>query len=710
MVRIILYLFAITHFKMQNYLLFWFVFLFSLSSFCQQFPSTKKTPSTFTKHTISYEDDYSWLEKMGSEEVNQWVATQNSFTDAELEKDKKAYNIAFKIKDYNSLSTNALPVQKGKYFYGIYRVDKSLPGVLFYRKNLNDTPTELVNPYKIYHDKNVLLMGYFPSQNNVYLGYEISPNGGDRHEIRFTSFAKSEKVTDILSNIKFSDIAWYKDSGLFYEKTSTQQTFASDSTYQLYYHKIGTNQTEDKLVFDATKNESSLRFFISENQLFITEYSKNENSKNIYSCSLANENFELEKFISNDKTGFRFLNYRNGRIYFSSKKFDWGEVRSFDIKNRADEKVVIPQIYTHLLDDTMFYDDYIICKYKTLGKYYLSIYDLSGKFIRKFDAPPGMDFTIRFFDSETKDLYVSFFSYVISFQNFKLNIATGEVRNFYNDYIRPKVTLFPLDYFETKAITYKGQDNKDIPITIIHKKDLELDGNNPTLLKAYGGFGSVSGPSYDTGLLYFLEKGGVFAFAEIRGGGEKGLKWHLDGKGLKKMNSFNDFIAAAEFLINEKYTSPNKLAITGTSNGGLVVGVAMTQRPELFKVAIPYVGVFDMARFDEYTVGKYHLDEYGNPENEAEYQSLLAYSPYQNIKEEVNYPITLIVTSENDDRVPPVHSYKFAAKLQNRTAQKNPIYLKTRSNAGHYGSVSNYESAVNDKVDFYSFLMYHLMQ
>lgn len=292
--------------------------------------------------------------------------------------------------------------------------------------------------------------------------------------------------------------------------------------------------------------------------------------------------------------------------------------------------------------------------------------------------------------------------------NYRLNITNGDTNVYYNDFIEPKPTLFPFDHFETKAITYKSRDGKDVPMTIIHKKGISLDGNNPTLLEAYGGFGVISGPSYDVGLLHFLEKGGIYAFAEIRGGGEKGTKWHKDGRGLKKMNSFNDFIDAAEFLISEKYTSSQKLAISGASNGGLVVGVAMTQRPDLFKVAVPKVGVFDMIKFEQYTIGKFHLDEYGSAENEEEFKSLFSYSPYHNIKEDINYPITLIITSENDDRVPPVHSYKFAAKLQNRNAQKNPIYLQVNSNAGHYGKVSNYKNQVYKDAEFYSFIWEHL--
>ena len=319
-----------------------------------------------------------------------------------------------------------------------------------------------------------------------------------------------------------------------------------------------------------------------------------------------------------------------------------------------------------------------------------------------------MRFEIKFYDDETKSLFVSLNSYVVPSSNYRLNVETGESNPYFNDYIKAKASLFPVDYFETKSITYKSRDGKEVPITIIHKKGLKLEGLNPTLLNAYGGFGKISAPGFSSGLVYFLEKGGVFAFAEIRGGGDKGLKWQNDGNGIKKTNSFNDFIDAAEFLIKEKYTSPDKLAINGSSYGGLVVGVAMTQRPDLFKVVIPEMGLFDMAKNDQYTVGKYHFEEYGNPENKEEFNSLLSYSPYYNIKENVNYPTTLLITSENDDRVAPLHSYKFAARLQNRAAQKNPIFLKTLSGSGHYGQVATYADYIKEEAEFYSFLLNYL--
>jgi len=688
--------------------LIFLLFLLSNFTYSQKYPEAKKIPVAFSKHKFSFQDDYSWMEKMSSAETNSWVEAENQMTYSHLELIKKKYSTASKIKEYDFLSTNSLPTKKGEYFYSRYMIDQSKPSVLFYRKNLNDEPIELVDPYRIYKDNNVRLTSYYPSKNSRILAYKISKSGGDQEEIRFVDIEKKKNLEDVLTKIKFSGVSWNQEKGVFYKKNSNVNTFEKDSTYQLYYHKIGDLQTNDKLVYDTTESEDDFSFFTADDKLIIIEKNKEETQKKYFYASLLDENYVFKPFALNHKKDFVFHSFKNGKVYFSNSNYDWGEVSAFDLANETNEVKVVPQIYNNLLLDALFLENYIICKYKATAKNYMMIYDYEGKFVRKFEAPYGMDFHINFLDIKKNELFVTFYSYVISYLNYKLNIDTGKYGPYFNDFVEPKPSLFTFDHFETKIISYKSRDNKDIPITIVHKKGLPLDGNNPTLLEAYGGFGSVYGPNFDTGLLTFLEKGGVYAYAEIRGGGEKGQKWHNEGRGLKKMNTFNDFIDGAEFLIKENYTNPKKLAITGSSQGGLLVGVAMTKRPELFKVAIPKFGVFDMAKFNQFTVGKFHNDEYGNPEIENEFNSLLEYSPYHNIKEGVDYPITLIITSENDDRVPPLHSYKFAAKLQNRSAQKNPIYLKTLKNSGHYGKIANYKDHITEDAEFYNFLLYHL--
>lgn len=686
-----------------------FLLLFvSITVFSQHKIETKKVSTTLSKHGITIQDDYTWLENTSNKEVIDWITLQNNVSEQKLTEVVKNHNFSFKIKDYDYLSTYSLPSKNGKYFYNTYRIDKNKPGVLYYRESLNDLGKPLVDPYDVYKDENVVLLGYYPSKNSKYLAFRISPNGSDRHEIKFRDFVNKKYLNDVLTDIKFSSVAWNGDKGVFYKKNSNKEFFARDSTYQLFYHKIGDVQSKDQLVFDTSNTKSNFSFFTKKNKLYINEVSEDETTKNYYYTELDNEQFDFKNFVKEDKTNFEYLNIVADKFYFSDEKYPWGNVSYFDINNRSESTILIPQVYSHLLIGATFLDNYIICKYNNMGKYYMSIYDYTGKFIRKFEAPHSMDFQIRFFDEKTNELFVTFYSYTIPSLNYKLNITTGANDIYFNEFIQPKPTLFPFNYFETKIITYKSRDNKDIPIVIIHKKGIELNGNNPTLLKAYGGFGSISSPTYDTGLLHFLEKGGVYAYAQIRGGGEKGKNWHKEGKGLKKINSINDFVDAAEFLMAEKYTNPNKIAITGGSNGGLVVGAAMTQRPDLFKVVVANVGVFDMINAQKFTVGKYHLDEYGNADIKEEFNSLLKFSPLHNIKEDVNYPTCLIITSENDDRVPPFHSYKFVAKLQSRSAQKNPIYLKVNKNAGHYGNISNYENRVKKESEFYSFIWEHL--
>lgn len=678
-----------------------FVFVFS-SVFGQQ---AKKIPVTLSKFNFSYVDDYAWLENLNDPEVKSWVTQQNEITQPILDEAVKSNNFLFKIKDYNYLSTNGLPSKIGKYFYTSYRLDKDKPSVLHYTEKLNDMPKELVNPYRVYKDKNVFMLNFNPSKNSKILAYKMSVNGSDRHQIRFVDIPNQEYLDDVITDVKFSSLVWKGDEGIFYKRNGNKNFTAKDSTFQLFYHVVGDVQENDKLVFDATKSEGSFSFFSQDDKFFLIETNKEETSKTYYYINQSGDNdFALVPFVTSDELNFDFVKYRNGFVYCKTDKYPWGSLSKFNINNPTEISTVIPQYYNQLLLDCKFFGKYIIAKYKVLGKYHINVFDLNGTFIRKFEAPYGMNFSVRFYDEKKDDLYVVFYSHTISFLNYRLNVTTGESRVYYNDFIRPKPTLFPFDYFDYKTITYKSRDNKDVPITIVHKKGLELNGNNPTLLKAYGGFGSVSYPTYDVGLLHFLDKGGVYAYAEVRGGGDKGDNWHKSGMGQNKMNCFNDFIDAAEFLISEGYTSPNKLAINGGSHGGLLVGVAMTQRPELFKLAIPEVGVFDMFKFEEYTVGRFHVDEFGSVDKEDDFVKIMEYSPLHNIKEDINYPTTLIVTGENDDRVPPIHSYKFAAKLQNRKAQKNPIYLLVNENAGHYGKVSTYNNRVKYDAEFYSFI------
>lgn len=685
-------------------LLFTVWLLLGFVSFAQD--AAPKTPVTITRHQMAFTDDYPWLEKMKDPKVNAWVDAQNELFKNHLEQAGKVQSVLKTLKRYDSYTPYPVLFPKGKYYYTTFRKDNRKSPLLQYWLDFHGPASGTIDPNDIYPGENVAIGEIKPSRHSEKLAYCISVNGSDKEEIRFYDLQKQKPCDDVLKDVKFSSPYWNRDKGIFYNRNTNKDQFAQDSTYTLYYHKMGAPQDQDELVFDTSQSKSKIRYATYSDMLFVTE-TETSGANSYYYADLNNEKIVLQKYIDRDSTGFKFLTYRNGRVYFSSKKFDWGEVRSFNLYDRKDEKVVIRQIYMHLLDDAMLFEDYIVCTYRTTAKNYFIVYDYDGNLIRKVDLPEGMDVSISYYDGKKKELFYILYSYVEPVRNFKLNIETGDNRQYADPVRQPKPTLFAVGYFETKATSYKSRDGVDIPITIVYKKGLVRNGNNATLLRAYGGFGSVPGRGYDPGIAYFLENGGVYAYANIRGGGEKGLKWHDDGRGLKKINTFNDFIDAAEFLISEKYTSPEKLAISGGSQGGLLVATALTMRPELFKVAIPQSGIYDMSRYDDYTVGNYHLNEYGNPADAKDYKAMLAYSPYQNIKEDVNYPITLITVSDNDDRIPPFQSYKFAAKLQNRAAQKNPVYIKTSRKSGH-GRKNTYDQRLQDAAEFYSFLLDHL--
>jgi prolyl oligopeptidase len=450
-----------------------FLLLFvSITVFSQHKIETKKVSTTLSKHGITIQDDYTWLENTSNKEVIDWITLQNNVSEQKLTEVVKNHNFSFKIKDYDYLSTYSLPSKNGKYFYNTYRIDKNKPGVLYYRESLNDLGKPLVDPYDVYKDANVVLLGYYPSKNSKYLAFRISPNGSDRHEIKFRDFVNKKYLNDVLTDIKFSSVAWNVDKGVFYKKNSNKEFFARDSTYQLFYHKIGDVQSKDQLVFDTSNTKSNFSFFTKKNKLYISEVSEDETTKNYYYTELDNEQFDFKNFVKEDKTNFEYLNIVADKFYFSDEKYPWGNVSYFDINNRSESTILIPQVYSHLLIGATFLDNYIICKYNNMGKYYMSIYDYTGKFIRKFEAPHSMDFQIRFFDEKTNELFVTFYSYTIPSLNYKLNITTGANDIYFNEFIQPKPTLFPFNYFETKIITYKSRDNKDIPIVIIHKKEL----------------------------------------------------------------------------------------------------------------------------------------------------------------------------------------------------------------------------------------------
>jgi prolyl oligopeptidase len=687
--------------------------LLPLLAFAQKYPETKKTPQTYENFGIKYTDEYTWLENMRSLEVVNWINEENKVTDAHLGSLMKSVYPLPTLQKYDNQTDFSIPNKKRLYYYSLLRHADQLEQtpVLAYKKKLDGALVELVNPNFFYKGKTVNVLGYEPSVNSKILAYKLMINGSDQHEIRFVTLT-GKKSDEVITNAKFGGMAWKGDEGVFYNKNINASQFEADSTFQVYYHKLGTDVLKDEMVFDASKIKGQTYYFTSNDgkRLFLEVVDKSEKDVDLYYIDLTKEGFELKKFLDRVPPDFDLSGYTRGRLYYSSKESNWGDVRSFDPDTPDERRVVIPQYQNQLLVGVSFFENRIVCKYKNTNGSYFMLFDYDGKFIKKVETQKGIDVNLCGNDYYDTDVFFYVTSYTIPPILFTLNLQTGVFDRYVSKSFDKTTAPFPVDYFETKVTTYTARDGAKVPITIVYKKGLVLNGNNPTLLEAYGGFGAISSPDYDNGTIYFMNNGGVYAYAEVRGGGDKGIDWHRQGARLKKINTLNDFIDAANYLIKENYTCPNRLGITGGSQGGLLIGSALVQHPELFKVAIPNVGVYDMAKFHKYTIGRFHYDEYGNPEVSAEFKAMMEYSPYHNIKQDVNYPTTLIITSDNDDRVPPVHSYKFAARLQNRPAQTNPVYLKTRLNSGHYGVTTNTRERLEAKSEFYSFLMYHLMK
>lgn len=681
---------------------------FLIKSQSLDYPLANKQPIVDTFYNMAVTDDYRWLENTNDERTRDWLERENSLTEKTLRKEGSKYNSYGQIDKYSYVKYDN-PIKKGDYYFTYaYYNNVSVPA-LFVQKTLSEDPTILVDPSFISTKDNILLKGISVSGDSKLLAYQYSRNGSDWGEIRLVSVGTGIEKNDHLSNVKFSNIAW-KDDGFYYSAFPPQSLEATWGQ-EILYHKLGTEQSEDKLIFKRRDNPDA--FFnvqtTSDERFFIlNEKDERKGISNIFYIDFKDTLPALRPLLtrlSGDEVLTIIDNQGDELIATSFKDVNNGMIIRIDPANPRVWKAIVPEYKKALLLETKLLEDKIIAIYQAEQKEQIIFFDYQGKVLHAIQLPFG--YSADGFEGEKSDKKL-LFSYSGYTQPKLVYILNTE--NFTMNPLRSTVVNFDFSRFETKELEYESFDGTKVPLFLIYEKDLALNNNNPVILHAYGGFGAIVGPSFDPGIVHFLSEGGIYAFASIRGGGDKGKEWAYGGRGDQKQNSFDDFIAAAEYLIKNNYTSPGKLAITGGSNGGLVVGVAMTQRPELFKVAVPKVAPFDMIRFENFTIGHYHADEYGSVKDSAGFYNLLSYSPLHNIKEDVNYPATLIMTSDNDDRVPPLHSYKFAASLQNRKAQKNPILLRVEKGAGHQGAVKSFKSQIKEEADEYDFILYNLLK
>ncbi len=636
-------------------------------------------------------DPYRWLEDENSPATREWITEENKLTFGYLEKIPARDQIRNRMMKLTNYERYGTPSRHGdRYFY--YKNDGlQNQSVLYWTESLTGTPKVLLDPNTMSKDGTVAINGLSYTDDGKLVAYGTSAAGSDWQEWHVRDVDTGKDLPDVIKWVKFAGASWLKDgSGFFYSRydqpNSATMMQAANYYQKLYFHKLGTPQSEDKLVYQNPDNKRQIfnGSVTDDGHYLIIHVSEGTDRRNrVYYKDLSSPESPVVKLLDNFDAAYGFID-NDGPVFYFRTDLDapMGRVIAIDTRHpeKADWKTVIPES-KDALQGVNIVDDTFIASYLKDAKTEVRLFDMSGKFLRTVDLP-GIGTASGFGGKRSdKETFYSFQSFTTPMTIFRYDMATHTS----SVYRQPKVDFNPAD-FETKQVFYHSKDGTRVPMFITYRKGLKLNGKNPTLLYAYGGFDISLTPSFSVSNLVWMEMGGVYAQPNLRGGGEYGEAWHLAGTKLHKQNVFDDFIAAAEWLIANKYTSTPKLAISGRSNGGLLIGACMTQRPDLFGATLPGVGVMDMLRFNKFTIGWAWTSDYGSPEDSPEmFHAIYKYSPLQNIRPGVKYPPSLIVTADHDDRVVPAHSFKFVATMQHDQAGSAPILIRIETRAGHGG-------------------------
>lgn len=673
-----------------------------------QYPVTAKTNVVDHYHGTAVADPYRWLEDDNSPETKAWVEAQNKVTFAYLNAIPGRDRIKARLTKLWNFERYGVPFKEGGRYFYTRNDGLQNQSVLYTVEQLDAEPRVLLDPNKLSADGTVALSGLAISEDGNLLAYGTSASGSDWEEWHVRDVRTGSDLPDHLQWVKFSDASWKKDSsGFYYSRYDAPKPGDTlkgvNKFHKLYFHKLGTGQSADELVYER-KDQPDWGFggeVTEDGRYLIIHASEGTDPKNrVLYEDLSKSGSPVVELLMEFDASYNFIG-NDGPIFWF--KTDLNAPRSrviaIDITQpqRANWKEIIPQT-ADTLEGVGVLNNQFIASYLHDAHTAVKVFTLDGRFVREV-ALPGLG-TAGGFGGKRADTesFYSFTSFTTPGMIYRYDAATGASTVFR----APKVD-FDSSAYETKQVFYTSKDGTRVPMFLVHKKGVKLDGSNPTLLYGYGGFNISLTPSFSVSRVAWLEMGGVYALANLRGGGEYGEDWHQAGTKLRKQNVFDDFIAAAEWLIANKYTSPKKLAIQGGSNGGLLVGACMTQRPELFGAALPAVGVMDMLRFHKFTIGWAWCSDFGSADNSDEFKALYQYSPYHNLKPGVKYPSTMITTADHDDRVVPAHSFKFAARLQEYHQGENPVLIRIDVKAGH-GAGKPTTKLIEEKTDELSFL------
>jgi prolyl oligopeptidase len=675
-----------------------------------QYPAARKAEQTDTYHGVKVSDPYRWLEDDHSAETAQWVKAENEVTFSYLDKIPYRAQVMKRLEQLYNYPKYAEPFRRDKLYFFSKNDGLQNQNVFYVQTGLDGTPSLLLDPNKFSADGTSRLHALTVSKEGQYCAYAVSTGGADWEEAHVMEVGSRKVLPDDLKGLKFSTLAW-AGKGFFYSQFVAPEAgreLSSKNDFQkIYYHRLGRPQSEDELIYeDKTKPEQFYDLETTEderfavlrirgkgprgNALYFRDLSKGEKAFTPIVPEISDETYFV---IDNVGDKFLILTNRNAPNY---------RLALYDPSNKDSAwKDVLPE-KPETLQEVSTAGGKIFATYMKDVTSRVYVYGFDGQTENEI-ALPGAGTASGF--GGNHDDKLTFFSFTsLNFPPtiFRYDIASKEAKVFR----APEIPGFKADDYETKEVFYTSKDGTRVPMFLVYRRGLKLDGNNPTLLFAYGGFNSIVSPEFSALRIALLEQGFVYASANLRGGGEYGEKWHENGSKLKKQNVFDDFIGAGEWLISNKYTSRDKLAIMGGSNGGLLIGAVINQRPELFRAAVALAGVMDMLRFQKFTIGWAWVSDYGSSDNEQEFKALYAYSPLHNIRAGVNYPATLITTADHDDRVVPGHSFKYAATLQAAASHQNPVLIRIDTNSGH--SASSTTKRLEQTRDIYSFLFYNL--
>ncbi|MEM9077198.1 MAG: prolyl oligopeptidase family serine peptidase [Bacteroidota bacterium] len=670
---------------------------------------TKKVDTIDTYFGTEVKDPYRWLEDDRSTETEAWVKAQNATTFGYFDKipfREDLKNRLEKLWNYEKLGS---PFTEGDYTY-FYKNDGLQNQYVVYRQKEGEEAEVFLDPNSFSEDGTTSLMGLSFTEDGSKAAYLISEGGSDWRKGIVIDTKSMEMVEDTLVDIKFSGISWKGNDGFFYssyDKPDGSELSAKTDQHKLYYHALGTPQSEDKLVFGGVPEEKHryVGGYLSEDEtyLFITASVSTSGNK-LFLKDLTKEDSPLVTVLDNTDSDTYVIENEGSKLWLvTNLNAPNKKIVATDASNPTPEnwEDFIPETENVLTTGTgggYFFAEYMV---DAISKVFQ--YDYDGKLIREVELP-GVGSANGFGGKkEEKEFYFSFTNYNTPTSSYKYNVETGA----YEQYWKPEIDFNPEDYVSTQVF-FNSKDGTKVPMIITHKKGVEMTGKNPTILYGYGGFNISLTPSFSIVNAVWMEQGGVYAVPNLRGGGEYGKKWHIAGTKQQKQNVFDDFIAAAEYLIENKYTSKEYLAIRGGSNGGLLVGATMTQRPDLMQVALPAVGVLDMLRYHTFTAGAGWAYDYGTAEDDKEmFEYLKGYSPVHNVKEGVEYPATLVTTGDHDDRVVPAHSFKFAAELQEKQQGDNPTLIRIETNAGH-GAGTPVSKTIEQYADIFGFTLFNM--